>query len=334
MGKDENTVTEFFTNLWNSITAYFTAFNVFTSLIDILLVAFTVYSLIKLIRDSRAEQLIKGLLLLFIAFGAAKLLDLRAVTFLLQILFDNGLLILVVIFQPEIRRALEQAGHSRLGEIDLFGGGEQRAEAVRVWKRTIDAVCGAVELLRAQKMGALIKMLKVPVVTIITKGAFAYDPLYNCLQKRKVKTSAHVKCLFTAEEVASLSTEELSAKLEADFTFDNFKWQQENSVKITEPFRADGLHRILYKCPHCLKEGEMVGKGERITCNACGKTYLLTEDGLPKKYTFAAATTECSVLQNKYSEPKCGHSFFHDSFKLNSKTQSGYDSNYINSSSL
>ena len=133
-----------------------------------------------------------------------------------------------------------------------------------------------------QKMGALIKMLKVPVVTIITKGAFAYDPLYNCLQKRKVKTSAHVKCLFTAEEVASLSTEELSSRLEADFTFDNFKWQQENSVKITEQFRADGLHRILYKCPHCLKEGEMVGKGEHITCNACGKTYLLTEDGFMK----------------------------------------------------
>ncbi len=151
-----NTVAEFFINLWNSITAYFTAFNVFTSLIDILLVAFTVYSLIKLIRDSRAEQLIKGLLLLFVAFGAAKLLDLRAVIFLLQVLFDSGLLILVVIFQPEIRRALEQAGHSRLGEIGLFGGGEQRAEAVRVWKNTIDAVCGAVELLRTQKMGALI----------------------------------------------------------------------------------------------------------------------------------------------------------------------------------
>ena len=49
-----------------------------------------------------------------------------------------------------------------------------------------------------RKMGVLLKKLGVPVVTVITQGAFARDPLYNCLQKRKVKVSAHVKCLFTA----------------------------------------------------------------------------------------------------------------------------------------
>ena len=130
-----------------------------------------------------------------------------------------------------------------------------------------------------KKLGALVKMLKVPVVTITTQGAFAYDPLYNGLQTRKVKTSAHVKCLFDSEQIEKLSVEELSSGLDQAFTFDNFAWQQQNLVKISEPFRADGLHRILYKCPHCLTEGSTVGKGVHLTCNACGKTYLLDEYG-------------------------------------------------------
>ena len=149
-------MSEFFTRLWNSIVTSVTSVNLVTSVLDILLVAFLIYNLIKLVRDSRAEQLIKGLLLLGIAYLLAMVLNLRAMSFLLQLLFDNALLVVVVIFQPEIRRALEQAGHSRVGNINLFGNAEERAEAVRVWKQTIDAVCGAVRMLQGQKMGALI----------------------------------------------------------------------------------------------------------------------------------------------------------------------------------
>lgn len=130
-----------------------------------------------------------------------------------------------------------------------------------------------------RKLGSFIKMLGVPVVTVITKGAFAYDPLYNGLQKRKVKTSAHLKCLFTKEQTQNLSSEELSLALDKEFTFDNFKWQQQNKIKITEDFRADGLHRIIYKCSSCGKEGYMVGKGTQLTCTACGKTHFLDEYG-------------------------------------------------------
>ena len=42
------------------------------------------------------------------------------------------------------------------------------------------------------------------------------------------------------------------------FAFDNYKWQQENKISIKEKFRADSLNRVLYKCPHCLKE-DMIG---------------------------------------------------------------------------
>jgi hypothetical protein len=50
-------------------------------------------------------------------------------------------------------------------------------------------------------------------------------------------------------------------------------------VKIDEPFRADGLERILYKCPHCGAEGKTEGKGITLTCHSCQKVYTLTEFG-------------------------------------------------------
>lgn len=133
-----------------------------------------------------------------------------------------------------------------------------------------------------RKMGVLLKKLGVPVVTVITKGAFARDPLYNGLQKRRVKVSADVTCLLTAEEIKSKTVAELDAMLDEVFSFDNFAWQQENSVSISEPFRADGLNRILFRCPHCGAEGKTEGKGTTLTCLACGKVYELTETGYLK----------------------------------------------------
>lgn len=130
-----------------------------------------------------------------------------------------------------------------------------------------------------RKMGVLLKKLGVPVVTVITDGAFAIDPLYNCLQRRKVQVSAKVTCIATAQEVKSLTVAELDAKIQEAFSFDNFRAQQEKKVKIDEPFRADGLHRILYKCPHCLTEGQMEGKGITLTCHRCGVVYTLDEYG-------------------------------------------------------
>ena len=76
-----------------------------------------------------------------------------------------------------------------------------------------------------------------------------------------------------------MSTDEINARLRALFTFDNFRWQRESGLRIAEGFRADGLHRLLYKCPHCLTEGEMEGKGTELRCRRCGRSYELTELG-------------------------------------------------------
>ncbi len=133
-----------------------------------------------------------------------------------------------------------------------------------------------------RKLGTLVKKLGVPVVTVITDGAFLYDPLYNCLQKRKVRVSAEVKCLLTADEIKEKSVSEIDELLDAEFTFDNFARQRDEKIAVTEGFRADGLHRILYKCAACGAEGSMVGSGTELSCAACGKRYYMDEFGQMK----------------------------------------------------
>ena len=130
-----------------------------------------------------------------------------------------------------------------------------------------------------RKLGVLMKRLGVPVVTVITQGAFHRDPLYNMLQIRDVKVSAHVKCIATAEEVKTKSVAELDALLADQFSFDNFAWQRDNKISVDVPFRADGLHRILYKCPHCGNENQMEGKGIHLICHACKKQWTMDKYG-------------------------------------------------------
>jgi len=127
--------------------------------------------------------------------------------------------------------------------------------------------------------GRLAKILNVPVIFIKADGAFTRDPLYNGLQLRKVPVSATVTTLITREELKSLSLKEIDDRITNAFDFDNFLWQKENEISVTESFRADGLERILYRCAHCETEGQMVGKGTKLTCLACGKSYTLTELG-------------------------------------------------------
>ena len=128
-------------------------------------------------------------------------------------------------------------------------------------------------------IGKCVKLLGVPVVMIQTFGAFHRDPLYNNLQVRRVNVSAREELLLTSDDVATKSPEEIAEIINDRFSFDNFKWQKESKTRIAEPFRADYLNRVLYKCPACKAEGEMHGEGADIYCKKCGKKYTLDEYG-------------------------------------------------------
>ena len=85
--------------------------------------------------------------------------------------------------------------------------------------------------------------------------------------------------MFFKKLFKSKAERELDAILDRMFSFDSFAWQAEKGVRIDAPFRADGLHRILYKCPRCLSEGQTEGKGTALTCRACGAVWTMDELG-------------------------------------------------------
>ena len=128
-------------------------------------------------------------------------------------------------------------------------------------------------------IGKCLKVLNVPVIMIRTEGAFLRQPLYNCLKLRKTKISATMEYILSPEETKEKTAEELNEIVNKQFAFDNFKTQQEKGILIKEKYRADGLHRVLYKCPHCMMEGKTVGEGTTLTCKECDTVYELTETG-------------------------------------------------------
>ena len=131
-------------------------------------------------------------------------------------------------------------------------------------------------------LGRCVKLLGVPVVMIKTSGAFLRDPLYNNLQLRRVKITAEEEFLLSAEDIKEKTPAEINDMIRERFTFDEFRVQQESGTVVSEPFRADCLNRVLYKCPSCLGEGCTEGKGTKLICHSCKKEYELTETGFMK----------------------------------------------------
>ena len=88
-----------------------------TDLIDIAVIAFLVYYLMRLIRRTSSAQVAKGIFLLLAALWVSSLLQLNVVRFILSKAVEMGFLALIILFQPELRRVLEQVGRSRLGDV-------------------------------------------------------------------------------------------------------------------------------------------------------------------------------------------------------------------------
>lgn len=148
-----------------------------------------------------------------------------------------------------------------------------------------------------ESIGKCVKLFGVPLVSVTTYGAFARQPLYNNLRKRKVKVKAKVEYLLSPEEIQEKTVEEINEVVFKAFAFDNFRYQKENNIVIADENRAEGLERILYKCPCCKAEGKTEGKGKTLTCHACGKVYEMTELGEMKALD---GNTEISHIPDWY----------------------------------
>lgn len=132
-----------------------TSFNFTSDLLDIILVTFVVYELIRVIRGSRTFQLVKGIMLLGIVYVVVKALGMEASEYLLTTLFENGLIILVVLFAPEIRNFLEKFGRQSIKNVSFlsFRNDEQHDKIVT---DTVNDFCKAASDMSETKTGALV----------------------------------------------------------------------------------------------------------------------------------------------------------------------------------
>ena len=137
---------------WNQLV--YAVINIdFFDIVDILIISFLIYKAIEFLRDTRAGQLVKGIALLIFAFLLATAFDLSTLKWLLSKLLDYAIIVIAIIFQPEIRRLLEKVGRSKFS---FFGKQQVYDEETQRVKNCIDYVCSAVSVMSDKRVGALI----------------------------------------------------------------------------------------------------------------------------------------------------------------------------------
>ncbi len=128
-------------------------------------------------------------------------------------------------------------------------------------------------------LGKLIKMSGVPVAVLLHHGNYLHTPFWNYRKPRKLPLYSTLTKVLSEEDVKTKSVEEINCIVREAMTYDEYKWQQSQGIRITEPFRAEGLHKVLYHCPACGKEHEMDSFGAELFCHACGKRWKMDELG-------------------------------------------------------
>ena len=140
-------------SLFKSFISLMNTFGI-ADLLDVSVVAFIIYSLIKIVRETRAEQLVKGIFILVIGYFLSYQFNLKMLSTILNSIFQFGVIVLIFVFQPELRRALEKIGRSKLGDYWSFPTGNNE-EYIKLQKNAIKVVADAAEEFKQSKTGAL-----------------------------------------------------------------------------------------------------------------------------------------------------------------------------------
>ena len=125
--------------------------------LDIILVAFLIYYLVKLIKETRAMQLLKGMAVVLVVYIVAALAELQTLQFIMNTVISTGVLALIILFQPELRRVLERVAQTQLSGLKkFFGAGDSRTvEYFEETSNCIDVVSEACKSLSKTRTGAL-----------------------------------------------------------------------------------------------------------------------------------------------------------------------------------
>lgn len=155
----------------------------------------------------------------------------------------------------------------------------KRGDVLCMYPEARYSPCGVTSYI-PETVGMLIKKNKVPVVAIVHRGNYLHSPFWNFRNKRKVPLHTTATKILTPEQIEKMTVDEINTAVREALTYDEYKYQRDNGILITEKFRAEGMHKILYKCPHCMTESKIASEGAEIFCKECGKRWTLGEDGI------------------------------------------------------
>ncbi len=138
-----------------------------TDIIDIVIVAVLIYQLLKIIKETRAMQLVKGVFILFISLQLSAWLHFTVLEFILRNAMQVGMFAVIVIFQPELRSMLERVGRSKVGQLIEFKNTQEADDA----GKTVNEIVEAAVNMSKSKTGALIVLeRKVKLGDVINTG--------------------------------------------------------------------------------------------------------------------------------------------------------------------
>ena len=126
-------------------------------------------------------------------------------------------------------------------------------------------------------VGKLIKMLKVPLVTLISHGHHIDSPFYNSHPRHIKGIESTMKCLVNNDEIENITVDEINQRIKNEFIYDDYKWQKDNNILIPTDNRAIGLEKVLYQCPVCHTEYQMVSDDNTLTCNHCHSFWFVNK---------------------------------------------------------
>lgn len=140
---------------WQMFLGVFASFRI-TDLIDILIIAYLIYKLIQIARETQAAHLIKGIIFLLIIALLANLCHLKTLNIILSNIFIWAPLAVIILFQPELRRILERVGRTKVSRFHFFAASNAQNGLEQQWNRAIHRIANACESLSRSKTGALI----------------------------------------------------------------------------------------------------------------------------------------------------------------------------------
>lgn len=137
--------------LWNQLLFAIVNISVF-DIIDIAIIAFIIFKVLEFLRETRAGQLVRGIALLLVAYILSAVFQLVSLQWLLSKVLDYAIIIIAIVFQPELRKLLEKVGRSN---ISFFSKQSIDDDSDRI-RSCIDAVCKAATVMSDKRIGALI----------------------------------------------------------------------------------------------------------------------------------------------------------------------------------